>query len=60
MPDKDFGEVAMANVVPRFSRDPGTVRSTAGDIGQDNAEIFGGWLGLSDDEMSELARKRVI
>ena len=36
------------------------VRTTAGDIGQDNAEIFGGWLKLSEDEMSELARKKVI
>ena len=59
-PDKDFGEVAMANVVPRFSHDPGSVRSTAGDIGQDNAEVFGRWLGLSVNEMSELARKKVI
>ena len=50
----------MANVVPRFSRDPGSVRTTAGDIGQDNAEVFGRWLGLSVNEMSELARKKVI
>ncbi|MCC2112899.1 MAG: CoA transferase, partial [Hyphomicrobiales bacterium] len=60
VPDKDFGEVAMANVVPRFSRDPGSVRHPAGDIGQDNSEVFGRWLGLSDEEMSDLARKKVI
>lgn len=60
VPDKDFGEVAMANIVPRFSIDKAELRHSAGDIGQDNAEIFGSWLGLSDDEISDLARKKVI
>lgn len=60
VPDKDFGEVAMANIVPRFSIDKAELRHAAGDIGQDNAEIFGNWLGLSDEEIGELARKKVI
>ena len=58
--DPDFGSVAMPNVVPRFSADPGTIRNVGGEIGQDNAEIFRDWLGLDDDEMAALARDAII
>ncbi|MDO8278706.1 MAG: CoA transferase [Burkholderiaceae bacterium] len=54
VPDGDFGEVRMQNVVPRFTRDPGTVRSTGGELGADNAQVFGEWLGLSEDERRRL------
>ncbi|WP_316161414.1 CoA transferase [Bradyrhizobium sp. SZCCHNRI20481] len=60
VPDRDFGSVAMSNVVPRFGNDPATLRHAAGDVGQDNREIYQGWLGLSDQEMDDLARRKVI
>lgn len=37
----------MQNVVPRFTKDPGKVRSTAGALGADNRDIFGA-LGVSE------------
>jgi crotonobetainyl-CoA:carnitine CoA-transferase CaiB-like acyl-CoA transferase len=60
VPDKDFGSVAMANVVPRFTVDPTELRNSGGDIGQDNAEIYQGWLELTLEEMDGLTRAKVI
>lgn len=60
VPDKDFGTVAMTNVVPRFTVDPARLRHAAGDVGQDNDEVFRDWLGLSDQEIERLAERKVI
>jgi crotonobetainyl-CoA:carnitine CoA-transferase CaiB-like acyl-CoA transferase len=60
VPDKDFGSVRMQNVVPRFTSDPGRVRSTGGSIGQDNAEVYGGWLELSEEDQQRLKQSGVI
>ena len=60
VPDADFGTVRMQNVVPRFVNDPGQVRSTGGSIGQDNAEIYGGWLALDAAEQQRLKQSGVV
>ncbi len=60
VPDEHFGTVRMQNVVPRFVGDPGVVRHSGGSIGQDNAEILGGRLGLSDAERTRLAKDGII
>lgn len=60
VPDRDFGSVAMANVVPRFAVDPVQLRNSAGDIGQDNREVYLDWLGLSEAQLEQLARDKVI
>jgi crotonobetainyl-CoA:carnitine CoA-transferase CaiB-like acyl-CoA transferase len=60
VPDKDFGQVRMQNVVPRFANDPGKVRTTGGSIGQDNAEIYGEWLAFGADEQQRLKEAGVI
>lgn len=60
VPDKDFGTVAMTNVVPRFTVDPARLRHAAGDVGQDNDEVFRDWLGLSDQEIERLTERKVI
>ncbi|MCK1572877.1 CoA transferase [Bradyrhizobium sp. 174] len=58
--DRDFGSVAMSNVVPKFSVDSAQLRHSAGDVGQDNREVYQGWLGLSDIELERLGRDKVI
>ena len=60
VPDRDFGTVAMTNVVPRFTNDPAQMRHAAGDVGQDNDEVFRNWLGLSDQEVERLTERKVI
>ncbi|KIZ48158.1 MULTISPECIES: CoA transferase [Rhodopseudomonas] len=60
VPDKDFGSIAMVNVVPRFTVDPVQLRSTGGAVGQDNPEVYRSWLGLTDHEVAELESRKVI
>lgn len=60
VPDADFGSVRIQDVVPRFTRDPGAVRSTGGAIGQHNAEIYGTLLDLSPQEQERLRAKGII
>lgn len=60
VPDRDFGSVAMANAVPRFTVDPVRLRHAAGDIGQDNREVYQDWLGLSKEQLEQFARDKVI
>ncbi len=44
----------------KFSRTPGTIRSTAPLFGEHNVEILQGLLGLSDEEISALEADRII
>jgi crotonobetainyl-CoA:carnitine CoA-transferase CaiB-like acyl-CoA transferase len=60
VPDGDFGQVRMQNVVPRFTREPGAVRSSAGTLGADNDEIYGDWLGLAPAERERLKAGGII
>ena len=55
VPDEHFGIVRMQNVVPRFVGEPGAVRHSGGSMGQDNDEVYGGWLGLSAAERERLS-----
>jgi|CXWL01.1.fsa_nt_gi crotonobetainyl-CoA:carnitine CoA-transferase CaiB-like acyl-CoA transferase len=58
--DADFGSVAVPCVVPRLSATPGEARSAGPAAGAHNAEVYGGWLGLSDAERAALERNGVI
>ena len=58
--DADFGSVAVPCVVPRLSATPGEARSAGPAAGAHNAEVYGGWLGLSDAERAALERSGVI
>jgi len=58
--DEDFGSVAVPGVVPRLSATPGEARTAGPAPGAHNAEIYGGWLGLSDEELGTLRRDGVI
>jgi len=58
--DADFGSVAVPCVVPRLSATPGAARTAGPAAGTHNADVYGGWLGLSATEQDELRRNGVI
>lgn len=61
MPHPRWENLKMQNVFPKLSRTPGAVRSIAPEtIGQHNAEVYGGILGLSGGEMKDLAARGII
>jgi len=59
--DPDFGAYVGPGILPKLSETPGAVRwSAPWQEGSHNREVYGGLLGLSDDELSTLEREEVI
>lgn len=58
--DPELGPVAMANVVPRLSQTPGSVRWAGRDIGEDTEAVLTEELGLSPGELDALAAADII
>ena len=50
----------MPAVLPRFSRTPGRVQFVGPRLGEHNAEIYGGLLGLSEAQQSQLHDAGII
>lgn len=59
--DPEFGTYIGPGIVPKLTRTPGAVRwSAPWETGSHNDEIYGGLLGLSDDERADLVQAGVI
>ena len=58
--DPNLGPVRMQNVVARLSATPGSVRSVGPALGADNESIYREQLGLSREELDDLAARGVI
>ncbi|HEY1572552.1 MAG TPA: CoA transferase [Pseudonocardiaceae bacterium] len=56
----DFGELPMHNVFPQLSDTPGRVRHVGPTLGEHNADVYGGLLGINEHEMAALAERGVI
>ncbi|MEU9019537.1 CoA transferase [Actinomadura sp. NPDC048394] len=60
MAHPDFGDFPMHNVFPKLSGTPGEVRTLGPSLGQHNAEVYGGLLGLSGGEIASLREAGTI
>ena len=55
-----IGTVKMPGLVPKLSQTPGEIEWYGGAIGDHNEEVYGGLLGLSDEEIGCLAEEGAI
>ena len=59
--DPDFGTYTGPGIIPKFSETPGAVRwSATWEEGSHNEDVYGGLLGLSGEELSELRSEGVL
>jgi formyl-CoA transferase len=59
--DPEFGEYLGPGIVPKLSRTPGAVRwSATWAEGSHNQDVYGGLLGLDDDELERLRAEGVL
>ncbi|MCB1777488.1 MAG: CoA transferase [Candidatus Competibacteraceae bacterium] len=59
--DEDLGEtIVVPSVIPRLSETPGQIRHLGPKLGQHTEEVLSELLGMSQEEIGELKKKRVI
>ncbi len=59
--DPEFGEYIGPGIIPKFSETPGEVRwSAPWEEGSHNRDVYGGLLGLSDEELARLQQAGVL
>ena len=55
-----YGRMPLPRSALRFSDTPMPAIEPSGEVGRDNASVYGEWLGLGPDGVAELARAQVI
>jgi crotonobetainyl-CoA:carnitine CoA-transferase CaiB-like acyl-CoA transferase len=60
MTESRAGEIAVPDVVPRLSETPGQIRWLGAALGEQNDEVFGGLLQLSQAEIEDLRVSGII
>jgi len=58
--DKQLGDAVVQNVVPKFSRTPGSIHHLGPKLGEHNDEIYTGDLGYSAERLKELRHAGAI
>jgi crotonobetainyl-CoA:carnitine CoA-transferase CaiB-like acyl-CoA transferase len=58
--DSQLGDAVVQNVVPKFSKTPGSVRHLGPRMGEHNEEVYGGDLGYSAERLQQLRDAGVI
>ena len=58
--DPQLGQTRMVGVVPKFSETPGAVEHAGPTLGEHNALVYGSWLGLSENELAEMAERGTV
>ena len=58
--DPELGPTRMLGIVPKFSETPGAVEHAGPTLGEHNHQVYGTWLGYTDDQIKELASLGII
>ena len=58
--DPELGQTKMLGVVPKFSETPGAVEHAGPKVGEHNQHIYGSWLWLDEEKLTELNRQGTI
>ena len=58
--DERLGELAVQGPMPKLSETPGEIKHLGTTMGRHNAEVFGGLLGISEEELDGLKGKGVV
>jgi crotonobetainyl-CoA:carnitine CoA-transferase CaiB-like acyl-CoA transferase len=56
----EFGELPMQGAFPRLSETPGTVRHIGPALGEHNADVYGGLLGIPADDLDALSERGIV
>ena len=57
---REYRNLKMQNVFPRFSKTPGKVRWAGPETGQHNDEVYGGLLGYPGEKLEDLREEGII
>lgn len=60
VPDSDLGEAVVQNVIPKFSKTPGSVDWLGSKMGAHNEEIYCGELGYTAEKLQQLKDAKIV